>query len=257
MEIKNKKFVFFGTEPLAEKTLEALSEHNFIPDLIVASRLTPELISNLAKSDWDFFVVASYGQILPKDILDMPRLGTINIHPSLLPKLRGPSPIRSAILNDEKETGVSIMLIDEKMDHGPILALRKIDIKNWPPSGKDLDSILASEGGKLLAEVLPKYLAGEITAKEQDHSQATYTKMFKKEDGEINLADDSYKNFLKFQAFDGWPGVFFFAQSGSKKIRVKITDAEFQNGIFVVKKVIPEGKKEMSLESFKRGYNFI
>src|ERR1700722_17661806 len=168
--MKTVRFVFFGTAPLADGVLAELKKAGLEPSrTIVSEKITPQLIAELAAEKWDVFVVASFGQILPKELLDIPKHGTINVHPSLLPRLRGPSPMRSAILNDEKETGVSIMLMDEQMDHGPLLAQKKVTIDPWPPHGKELDVRLAHEGGKLLAQTLPLWLAGEIEPQEQNH----------------------------------------------------------------------------------------
>ena len=125
------------------------------------------------------------------------------MHPSLLPKLRGPSPIRSAILNDDKVIGVSIMLLDEKMDHGPILAQEKVVPPEWPMRGRDLDALLSSAGAKLLAKTLPLWLGGDIEPQEQDHSAATICKMFTEDMAALDLADEALHNLLKIRAFDG------------------------------------------------------
>lgn len=144
-----------------------------------------------------------------KEILRIPKYGTLNVHPSLLPKLRGASPIISAILEDEKKTGVTIMLVDEKMDHGPIVAQASIEIEDWPPRASMLLEMLAVEGGNLLAEVIEPFIAGEITPEEQKHDEATYTKKIQKEDGLIDLSGDPYENLRKIRAFEGWPGTHF------------------------------------------------
>ena len=277
------RIAFFGTAPLALGVLDALESQSLTPSLIVAGKdsfnsrtkevvfpiektwaiergipyLQPEkiddaFIDGLSKEDWDTFVVASYGKILPKRLLDLPRCGTVNMHPSLLPRLRGPSPIRSAILNDEKDTGVSVMLLDEKMDHGPIIAQKHIAIPQWPPKGRDLDQLLAEEGGTLLASMLPHWLSGDIEAREQNHDLATFCKMFSKEDGELDLSDDPYQNLLKIRAFDGWPGTYTFFSRDNKRIRVQILEAHLENGKLALDRVKPEGKGEMSYADFVR-----
>lgn len=124
-------------------------------------------------------IVAAYGQILPKEILDIPQYGFINIHPSLLPKYRGASPLQAAILNNESETGVSIMLMDEKMDHGPILAQEKILIKENYNIRNLLDKSFHI-GSALLLKILPDYLNGKLEPKPQDHNKATFTKLIKR-----------------------------------------------------------------------------
>ena len=284
MFVQNPKFIFFGTPRFAVFVLEELAAARFTPSLIVTapdkpqgrnllitpppvkkwavehdiSTLQPETLdavftNTLQATNHDLFIVAAYGKILPKELLDVPKFGTLNIHPSLLPKFRGASPVRSAILSDERATGVSIMLLDEKMDHGPIVAQASIEIEkeDWPPPARVLEEMLAREGGKLLAEVIPDFISGKVTPEPQDDSQATYCKKIKKEDGLLDLTADPYQNFLKIRAYDGWPGAYFFVEHGDKEMRVKITDAEFREGKLLITKVIPEGKREMSYTIFK------
>ena len=160
--------------------------------------------------------------------------------------------MRSAILNNEKETGVSVMLLDDQMDHGPIIAQKKIAIPDWPPHGSELDALLAREGGSLLAEFLPKWIARDNKPHEQNHDLATYCEMFTKEDGLVDLHDDARKNLLKIRAYEGWPGTFSFFEKGGEKIRVKIIDAHIENDILKVDRVTPEGKREMDYEEFLR-----
>ncbi len=203
----------------------------------------------------DFAIVASYGKILPEKVLGVTSKGNLNFHPSLLPKYRGPSPIRSAILNDDRNTGVSIILMDKEMDHGPILAQEKIELDSWPIANHDLENRLGTLGGKMLVKLIPSFLNGEIKPIEQNHHQATFTKFIKKEDGLLDLNTDPYKNFLKINAFSGWPGTYFFTEKNGKKIRVKIVSASFKDNILLIEKVIPEGSKEMKYEDFLRGFN--
>jgi methionyl-tRNA formyltransferase len=250
---KKIKFAFFGTTPLAEGVLAELAAVGLTPERVIDSgKVSPELLDELQKEPWDVFVVASFGAILPEKLLQIPKHGTINVHPSLLPRLRGPSPMRSAILNDEKETGVSIMLLDEQMDHGPLVAQKRIAITPWPPHGKELDDLLAHEGGKLLAKTLPLWVTDEIEPQEQNHDLATYTKKFIKEDGLLDLKEDAYKNLLKIRAFEGWPGTYAFFKRAGKKIRVQILDAHLDGNKFVVDLVKPEGKNEMPYDAFLR-----
>ncbi|HVU75632.1 MAG TPA: methionyl-tRNA formyltransferase [Candidatus Paceibacterota bacterium] len=245
------RFAFFGTRPLAAGVLAELNDAGLIPEKSFESAdITPAFIAELASQEWDVFVVASFGKILPKAFLDIPRRGVINMHPSLLPRLRGPSPVRSAILLNERDTGVTIMRLNEKMDQGPIIAQRKVAIPEWPPYGRDLDALLAREGGKLLAEMLPQWVAGEIDAVEQNHDVATYCKIFTKEDGLLDLKADAYENLLKIRAFDGWPGTYAFFERAGKKIRVQILDAEIINGKLQIMIVKPEGKGEMRYDAF-------
>lgn len=273
--------VFFGTPQISVFVLEELENKGIIPSLVVTvpdkprgrkmkltapevkewaqerdipvmqtEKITPEFILELKEkapqNGWDVFVVAAYGKMLPEKLLEIPKFEVLNVHPSLLPRLRGANPIRGAILEDEKEVGVSIMLIDKEMDHGPILLQEKVAISEWPPRGKELDELLARKGGEMLGDVLPKWIKGEITPQEQNHNEATFTKKIIKEDGLIDLNNDSYKNLLKIRALEGWPGTYFFKDDK----RIKITDAELENGKLKITRVIPEGKNEMDYEVF-------
>ena len=209
-------------------------------------------MSDIGEENWDVFVVASYGKILPKEILDLPLHGTLNTHPSLLPKLRGASPIKSSILG-ESETGVTIIHLDNEIDHGPIVAQKKVEIPEWPPYEKDLEKILAEESGKLLAEILPEWISGKIKEVEQNHNTATYCKKIEKTDGELDLSKSPEENLRKIRAFHRWPGAYFFFTKNGKKTRIKITLAHIENGDLILDRVIPEGKKEMSYSDFLRG----
>ena len=279
---------FFGSPQIAVYVLNILKENGIIPGLIISQpdkpagrklKLTPpeakvwaeennisifqpetlkdkEIVQAIInEGPWDIFIVAAYGKIIPRAVLDIPKYGTLNVHPSLLPKLRGASPIQSAIL-EENETGVTIMLVDKKMDHGPILAQEKTPIEKiekWPPKTSKLEKITAEQGGRMLASVIPQWVAGKIKPQEQDHGTATFTKKITKQDGFIELDNDPEKNFRKIQAFDIWPRTYFFTERNNKKIRVIITDAELIDGKLIIKKVIPEGKKEMDYQSFLKG----
>ena len=281
-------FIFFGTPQLSADVLEHLKLQGLVPSLVVTNPdrpqgrkmlltpppvklwaqenrvpfLQPEKLDSVFNSQLttynpQLFVVVAYGKIIPKKVLDIPEKGTLNLHYSLLPKYRGASPIESAILNDDKEVGVSIMLMDEKMDHGPIISNQKLNIKNqkweWPPRAGELRIACNELGAELLAETIPLWVAGKIRAKEQNHSKATYTEKIKKEDGLIRLDEDAYKNFLKIRAYSEWPRAYFFAERKEKKVRVTVTDAEFKGGELVITRVVPEGKKEMLYTAFLHG----
>lgn len=284
----NQGIVFFGTPTLAVWVLDALCERGVIPDLIVtapdmpagrrlsltpppvkiwaeragipvlqtASLKDPSALPELANTPFDLFIVAAYNIILPPWALAHPRYGVLNVHPSLLPRYRGPSPVRSAILDDARDAvGVSIIQLDEKVDHGPLVAQATVELPEWPLRGNVLDEILFREGGRLLAEVVPLWVTGAITPYDQDHAHATFTKKFKKEDGELDRTQTAYRQYLHFCAMDGWPGTFYYhtrTDTGSS-MRVKITDATYRNDSFEITRVIPEGKKEMPYEAFLLG----
>ena len=171
----------------------------------------------------------------------MPKLGSVNIHYSLLPKYRGASPVESAILNGDKETGVTIQKMAFKMDRGPIIAQEKIVIES-DEKASDLRRRLIKIGGELLVKLLPDFVNGKIKEITQNEKEATICKKIKKEDGLIDLNDNALKNYNKFRAYATWPRTFFF-QNGK---RIIITDAELINGEFLIKKIIPENGREMN-----------
>ncbi|MDE1875095.1 MAG: methionyl-tRNA formyltransferase [Patescibacteria group bacterium] len=269
-------FAFFGTPDRAVIALDELKKAGLVPGLIVTQPdrpqgrklvLTPPpvkiwaerggvpfmqpenlddplAIEVLRHGNFDAFVVVAYGKILKKEVLAIPRRGALNLHASLLPHLRGSSPIETAILNDERNTGATIILMDELVDHGPIIAQARVSLDAWPLPADELARHIVVQGGRLLAESLPKWVAGDIEAQPQDHSKATFTKKISKADGLIDPNGDGYQNFLKYNAYMGWPGTYFFVERDGKKTRINITSAAFENGRFVIQKVVPEGKKE-------------
>jgi methionyl-tRNA formyltransferase len=273
------KIAFFGSPEIAVIVLEELKQAGYLPALVVTNPdrpqgrgmvLTPtpvkawaqthtiktiELTSlknsgdvpEITSEHWDLFIVVAYGLIMPRWLLDLPKHGTLNVHPSLLPKLRGASPIRTSILEGMKDTGVTIMLMDEKMDHGPILVQQPTKL-TYPIPGRILDENLAHQGGLLLCDIIPKWIAGEITPTQQNHEEATFCGKITKDMGELQIdphnlptGDAAYQIVLKVAAFDGWPGTFFFHEGK----RVKIVDAGMSADQLAISRVIPEGKKEI------------
>lgn len=234
-----------------------------------SGEMSEENSDGMSGGNWDLFVVASYGKIIPKEVVEMPKFGSLNVHPSLLPFYRGASPIESAILDDNKETGVTIILMDEKMDHGPILNQEVVFFEEWPKK-IGVEKKLAQVGGQLLVETIPLWITGEIEKQDQDHNAATFTHKITKEMGEIKFADiqtatdklsddEPAENigrqiFLKIQALNPWPGAYFFYEHNGETIRVKIKSASFENRRVKIGKVLPEGKKEMDFDSFLKGY---
>ncbi len=239
------KFVFFGSSRFSTFVLDELEKAGYSPILNITSAKgsLPEL------PEADLFIVASFGKIIPKSVLDLPKQGCLNVHPSLLPKYRGPSPIQNQIL-DGGEVGVTIIKMDEEMDHGPILAQEAITLIPWPDHYDAVEEKLARAGGQLLVKVLSE----SMTEKEQDHAQATYVKMIQKEDGLLDLKSDAETNYRKVLAYSTWPhAYFFFKKKTGEEVRVVVKDAEVKNGIFTPTRVIPAGKKEMIWADFLRG----
>jgi methionyl-tRNA formyltransferase len=277
---KKPRIAFFGGEPLGLPALQALCGAGLTPSLVVCNPDRPsgrglalnpppikvwaeaqgievfqptsyknkEDLERLIATEWDLFVVVAYNFILPKWFLELPKHGVVNVHPSLLPKLRGASPIRTAILENRRdEVGVSIMLMDEKMDHGPLLTQTPLTLNDWPISGSMLDDMLGQIGGEMLAQTIPKFLSGEITPMEQNHDEATYTKKFEKADSELIIdptslptGDEAFKTLCKIMAYEGI-GDTFFIDNGK---RVKVKGADLSDGALTIFRVIPEGKKE-------------
>ena len=277
------KIAFFGNSEFSLIVLEEMKKLGVIPDIIVTTVDKPQgrkmiLTKTPTKiwaennsieyieavnlkdpkflekiSNYNLFIVASYGKIIPKEVIELPKYKTLNIHPSLLPKYRGPSPLQIQIINDEKDIGVSIMLIDEQVDHGAIISQKKVEIPNWPIGFNLLQETLAKKGSEMLVEILQKWIKGEIKEKEQNHSEATFTKKVEKSDGLINLSNDSYKNYLKILAYENWPNAYFEKEKSEKKMRVIIKSAEYKDGLLNILRVVPEGKKEMDYKSFLNG----
>ncbi len=244
------KFVFFGSSRLSKFILEELEKAGLSPLMEVADAKAP--LPTLPQ-ETELCIVASFGKILPKELLEIPKYGFLNVHPSLLPTLRGPAPIQGTILG-LGEPGVSIIKMDEQMDHGPILAQKKVSIEPWPDHYDKVEEKLAREGGKLLVEVLTPYIESRLAPAEQDHEKATYIKMIKKEDGLLDLSDDPEKNYRKVLAYSTWPGAyFFFKTKANKELRIVVREARVEDGKFIPTRVIPEGKREMVWADFLRG----
>ncbi len=292
MHNKSINFAFFGTGPLAESVLASLVRAGYVPKVIVTKPdsmqgrhmqltaphiktwaemkgikvLQPEKLTDedfnlkLKSMNCELFIVASYGKIIPENILSIPKHGALNVHPSLLPMYRGPSPIESVLLDGYMTTGVTIIKLDNEMDHGPILVQNAFDI-NGEATARELEVECGQIGGELLVQILPSYLNGSLMPKEQNHGVATICKKITKDLGEISLETDAITVRRKYRSLTPWPGIYFFINHNDKETRVKITSVDLTTPIEetdtaqdVIISVIPEGKKEMNWESFKRGY---
>jgi len=234
------RIVFMGTPRFAVPILMGLMEQHEVVAVVTqpdraagrGRRITPSAVKSFATShgllvlqptslhqmrvikqlrsfEADLFVVAAFGQMLPSDVLSIPSHGCLNVHASLLPKYRGASPIAWAILNGEAETGVTIMLMDEGMDTGPILAQRALAIRPDDTTGS-LSERLAEIGKVLLLETIPLWLAGEISPRAQEDERATYARSLKKTDGLIDWNLSAVEIWRRCRAFDPWPGAYTF-----------------------------------------------
>ena len=178
-----------------------------LPVMQPGSLKAPNVVSQLAALHPDVIVVAAFGQILPQSVLDIPRYGCINIHPSLLPRFRGASPVAAAILSGDEVTGVSIILMDKGLDTGPILARAQISISTQDTTGS-LTARLSQLAVSLLLEVLVRWPRGEITPQPQDEASAIYCGSITKEEGEIDWHLSAIDIWRRVRAFYPWPGCY-------------------------------------------------
>lgn len=204
-------------------------------------------------------ILASYGEIIKKDVIDLFPQGILVIHPSLLPKYRGASPVPAAIAAGDAETGVSIIRMDEKMDHGPIVCQSKESILP-EDTGESLRNRLFEKSADVLIEMIPAYIQGKIKLKPQNDEDATFTKLMKKENGFIDLSIDqpaiTVHNFIR--ALSPWPGAWTLVtlnKIDNQKRRIKLLASHIENETLVLDEVQLEGKSPVSWKQFKEGYN--
>ncbi len=247
------KAVFFGTPQFAADIVEALVSKGIsiigvvtTPDVCVGRKqvLTQSSVADWADSNsikvlkpttlkdtdfhtqiisWaaDVWIVVAYGKILPQLFLDFMPHKVINIHPSLLPQYRGPSPMQASLLNGDKVTGTTVMVMDFKMDHGPILGQTHVDLPDdmiYP----ELAEMMIGLSTDLVVKVVPLYITGELKPQPQDHEVATYVSMISKSDGEIDWTESALTIYNQYRAYASWPGVFGF--SNNKKIDLIIKE---------------------------------
>lgn len=280
-------FVFFGTPEIAVTALEEMAARGHYPGLIVTKPDTPvgrkhiltpppvkvwakqhnipvlqphtldepDFLDTLKETNWDFFVVFAYGKIMPRTLIHQPTLTTINAHPSLLPKFRGASPLRSTLLYDLSAAGVTIIAMDEELDHGPILIQEPIPLTT-PIPGQELDSIAGKLCGDLLVQAMDGVTAGTLMATPQDHTAATYCHKITKDMAEIELdphqlptGAEALAAYRKICAFDGWPGAYFIY----KDQRIKINEATCtEDGQLTLIAITPASKKPQPFSSWLR-----
>ncbi len=265
------RYAFFGTPRFAAMVLEELIAAKLPPILVVANPdrpagrkkiLTPPPTKTLAQEygipvwqpekleveNWksearkldglECAVVAAYNKILKKEILESLPTKFIGVHPSLLPKYRGASPIQSALLAGEKESGVTIFILDEGVDHGPTLGQTRFNLD--PETGYlALEETLARAGGRLLAELMPLYIEGKTQPMVQNHIEATFTKKFETIDGLVDLQKDAPEIiYRKIKALNPEPGVYALING----IRTKLLEAKLAEGKICVTKIQEAGK---------------
>ena len=271
----SSSFAYFGTPRVASDTLATLIEGGFVPAVVITSpdaprgrglvlapsptktlalahgipvltpeKLDEETIAKVSAYGCAYAVVVAYGKIFPEDLIGAFPLGVLNVHYSLLPKYRGATPLETALLMGESETGVTIQKMVKEMDAGDIIAQEATPI-GATETAQELRPRLITMGAHLLIDILPKYVRGDITPMAQDASAATRAYKIKKEDGLLDLAASAEENWNKYRAYADSIGTYFF-ENGK---RMKITKASLAGGKFIVERVIPEGKNEISYTS--------
>ncbi len=233
------------------------------------------VVKHLSSYAPEVIVIAAFGKILPAEVLALPRFGCVNVHPSLLPRHRGPSPVAAAILNGDETTGVTIMLLDEGVDSGPILSQQEAPILEDDTTGS-LTARLAEVGARLLIETLPLWIKGKIAPKSQDESQATYSSVVGKEAGRVDWQLPAVEIWRRVRAFEPSPGSYTWWKGKRLKLcKVVPLEVALQaepgevvvlprglsavvgvgtgRGILGLISVHPEGKRQMSVEEFIRG----
>jgi len=233
---------------------------------------------SVADLEPDLFVVAAYGKILPKSLLTLPKFGPLNLHGSLLPAYRGASPIQAAILAGETMTGVTLMVMDEQVDHGPVVADIRVTLAA-DDTHLSLEKKLGEAGATLLLDKIQDFVAGKIRAEEQDHSRATFTRIIDKNDGLVRWSEETAEEiYRKLRAYDPWPGVFAIWRRGDAVARIKIlkvaavasvinekpgtvtvSESDFpqvctKSGRLELVELQMEGKKPMTGKVFLNGY---
>lgn len=297
------RLAFFGSPEFAVPTLRALIESPWRPVVVVTQpdrpagrsrKLTappakiaaeeaglpviqparlrePESVADLAAYKPNLQVIAAYGQIIRRDVLDLPAHGTLNVHASLLPRWRGAAPVAAAIRAGDSETGVTIMLVDEGVDTGATLSKRIVPIRDTDTTGS-LSERLAQIGADLLLETIPRWIAGEIAAEPQDESRATKAPRLKKEDGQIDWSKSVAQIARTVRAVTPWPGAT--TKLGNTSLRVLHAEAgpELQvdkpgtvleaegwigvqtgDGILILHELQREGKRPLAAKVFARG----
>ncbi|MDO8582057.1 MAG: methionyl-tRNA formyltransferase [bacterium] len=205
---------------IQESPVKKIAQNGEIP-LLQPERLDADAIEKIAAYNADLFIVAAYGAILPKALLALPNKQTVNVHPSLLPLYRGPSPIQSTILNGEIKTGVTLILLDEEIDHGPILAQEMASI-GYRDTSETLSHKLALQSALMLQKVLPEWLQGTISPTPQDHAKATFTKMITKEDGRIDWKKPAEEIERHVRAMFPWPSSYTFWKENKNEVRLHL-----------------------------------
>ena len=270
---QNRRFAYFGTPHVASDTLATLIEHGFIPEVVVTSPdaprgrglvitpsetkalalthnipvLTPDKldagsIAEISAYACDYAICVAYGKMFPESLISLFPKGVLNVHYSLLPKYRGATPLETALLAGEKETGVTIQKMVKELDAGDIIAQESAHIAPNETT-RELRPRLIEMGAHLLIDTLPEYLAGGIAPIQQDASRTSFAHKLTKTDGLLDLNAPAEENWNKYRAYADSIGTYFIENDK----RTKIKKASLKNDKFVIERVIPEGKSEWAL----------
>jgi len=250
------KVFFFGVDQYSQIVLKALQKS---PELTILKVVSPaemnQLPALIKQKKPQVGILASFGAILPQKIIDSFPRGILNLHPSLLPKYRGPSPVQTAILNGDQETGLTIIKMDEEVDHGPIVAQFREKIKP-DDTAATLYRRLFRAGAEILKTILPAYLEGRIKLRQQNHAQATFTQKLSRADGKINWRKTDPEIERQIRAFHPWPGTWTLIKEAGRPApqRLKILAAHLEKGKLIFDQVQLEGKKPVSWKQFCEGH---
>jgi methionyl-tRNA formyltransferase len=252
MSTSRARMLLLAGEPLATPVLATLTRLRYQPVLTVTdTKLTTEqLVELIEENQIGLILVAGYGKILKAGVLDAVAGQVLNIHPSLLPEYRGPSPVVSAILNGELETGVTLIELDTEMDHGPIIAQHTHRCSGME-TADELHTLLATIGTELFVEHVDAYLDDSAVMLRQQHDDATYCTFFQKADGNLAEyhAEPEYQERM-VRAFSGWPTAWIETKEHGRLI---VHKAQVIDGQFMPVEVQPAGKQRMSFAAFAAG----
>jgi methionyl-tRNA formyltransferase len=243
-------YILFESPPIGPIALEALIAGGYPPAKVIDDPKMPleEQLAIVGEVNPTFFLVVGYGAILKRDLLDTVAGQVLNVHPSLLPLYRGPAPVVGALLDGVTETGVTLIEIDTKMDHGPILAQESIPLRG-SEKPRELYEILTRKGIHLFLETIDAYLTEEADLLPQEHGEATFTHFVKKEDGRLDFGKPVTQLEHEIRAYSGWPRSF----ADFRGKRLIIESAHLTDDQLVIDQVQPEGGKIMPLAEFLRG----
>ena len=261
---------------LTEPPIKQAAKRLGIPVLQPLTLKAPEFKAELMSLEQDIALVVAFGRIIPEALLSIPKFGTLNLHPSLLPTYRGPTPTQAAILSGGDETGVTLMVLDKEMDHGPLLKQEHVRLLGTELRD-ELEMRLFLIGAEIAIESVPKYVSGDLRPVEQDHSKAVYCGMTDRDSGRIDFAATDAATIERMsRAYEPWPGIWGVWKKDGMEARYKLFDIEVSptpavpgtivfssdakdirigtvSGSVVVRGIQPEGKRRMTVAEYLNG----